>query len=417
MKLLNKHIIFLLENKIIYVLIIIPLILFIYSCQEKESTSIIDIEHIPATIETKNEIEAGELIRLNINSTTSSQLYLILTNRLGTSILEINNLNFTLPIIYSETSGVLWLELFTHHKLLDSKKIKINPKEAILDITSFIGPKSIITTQKEPCMLISIPVDTFDNPVKDKSIAVHKMLRPNNQLERYEIKTEHLISHHTFYAQEKTGKTLIGIRCDKANSIEKYVDEEPGWPHLISLQKEKNTLIADGKHYSTIRTNIIKDKIGNIVMDGTIVTFLLIDQENRQSQYSSSTIDGIAKIQFKHPTISSKYEIKVFSGNAISDPIYLQFESNINEFPIQYKNNSKSILIGPITTYLDQFIPDGSEIKITIIQNNKTIYEKINQTDKGKFRLELDELFISNNKINIEVSYSDINIRKNLILE
>ncbi len=409
------------KHSILYhsILFLITSLIFVSSCQKKqeETKEYTKIESLDFS--SPNTLIAGEILTLHLNLSSEKipeNLLLVSTSMVGSDILEIKKKKITLDSIITQKSGILFLELYQEDQLLFEKEITIRPGKAVDKMQSYIGPKSIITTTSEPAMLIAMPTDEFKNPPEENTPNYYKLIRPNKSIEHHEIKINHLISHHTFYSQEKTGKTLCAIQCDQSISKEKYVDEEPGWPHEIKIDNPSFSNLSDGNHFTTIKTNPIKDKIGNLVMDGTIVTFSIINNKNKISQYTGVTVEGVAKIQFKNPIVSEIYKIQALSGNAKSNTIRMIFKSIINNFEIAYIPEQQKIIVGPITTYLGQYVPDGHEVLFRIKEENKKEKNMKAILKDGMAFIPLKELFISSQEFEVLARYSDKTIVKKITL-
>ncbi len=354
----------------------------------------------------KNEIQAGESLEIELSSNKIHEdLLIVYTQMSGSYVFPVESKKIITDTFLTRKSGKLNIRLLAGPHLLDTQEINILPNMGTGKIESYIGPKSILTTTNEPSMLVAIPADEFDNPVTEGTISDFSYIRPNYSKELHQIRMEKLTNHHTFFAQTKTGKTLAGVQCDNGFSDEKYVDEEAGWPLQISLETLPQDLQADGKHYVEIKTKKITDKLGNNVKDGTIVTFSISDKK-QINQYSSVTINGVAKIDFKYPTVNKKYEVIAFCGNVKSNSMSLTFISEINDFDIKYDQVNMNLVIGPVTGTLNQFVPDGSEFKIGVSQASKKKIEITSPAQDGMIEVDLKELFLDKKPTIISVKYA-----------
>ncbi len=409
MKIKKQHII---------IILISSLCLLLFSCNRDKTNpkSYNSINPNDYFFESHDSINAGDDLVIYINKwDDKNEYYLIVNNVLGTEVIDIdkykNENGFKIPSYISQKSGELHLSLYVNHQEAYQKSVYVSPLKAIEFLESYIGPKSILTTTAEPCMLVAMPTDTFNNPMPDGKRIIYNMFRPTLIKQFHKKKIETLISHHTFFATEKTGKTLIGIECDESSSNEKYVDEEPGWAKDISLAPiTKTNLKADGTHYLSIKTEIIYDKLNNIVFDGTIVTFVIYNEETQvYNQYTGITVDGVAKINLKHPFKKTSFKIYAICGRVKSDEIQVNFESGIQNYLVYYDDEQQSIEIGPISGYLNQLVPDGSIIhyKITEKNNLDEYKEGTSRTQKGRSSILIEELFLENGKYLIELQISD----------
>lgn len=83
---------------------------------------------------------------------------------------------------------------------------------------------------------------------------------------------------------------------------------------------------ADGKGLSTLTTAVIKDQFGNIIKNGTLVSFLLKSGYNTLKIYEK-TINGIAQIKCLHPNKAQNFEVLAsINGLAKSNTINITYK-------------------------------------------------------------------------------------------
>ncbi len=61
-----------------------------------------------------------------------------------------------------------------------------------------------------------------------------------------------------------------------------------------------------------------------------------------------------------------------------SNSITLSYKQVIKSFDIIFSKDNRTITVGPLISFMDQMIPDGLQVNLTIFQNNQkteTIYK------------------------------------------
>ncbi len=384
-------------------------ITFIFSCgkQEVDDLSVTDIDTSQYGFSIIESSIAGDDVWINITGdvSKSNDFYFLIFHPLGRHIMDVNENFMQIPKSWTKRSGEYDVEFYHFNQLIEKKKFQVMPREAIGDLNSYIGPKSIITTINEPCMIIGIPTDTFNNPMMDGTQVAYNLQRPGLDIQNRSISIQKLTSNYVFNAQTLNGKTLVGINCNASYSMEKYVDEEPGWPKQIRISPIPKTLKADGKQFVTISTEQIRDALNNIVMDGTQVTFFLLGDDGSTNQFTSLTVDGKSKIFFQHPRKTMTFQVYAVSGNIKSNTIPLAFETNAKEVPMLLLEEDNLIRIGPITSHLQQFIPDGSKIRYAFYQDGQIMREGTVATQKGMTLIRLEDLVLDPGEYIVECEY------------
>jgi len=151
----------------------------------------------------KKEFISGSAIQLNFKNTSKEQIKLIVKNSYGTRILNAsqkeNTINFIIPEYISKVRGNLFWKIISKSNQL-SGSIRILPSEKPKTIETYLGPPSIIAGGKDFTMLVTIPTDKFDNPLKEKTPVNIKtqFLEMSLFLEKKQITLSHI---RTFFLQ------------------------------------------------------------------------------------------------------------------------------------------------------------------------------------------------------------------------
>ncbi len=378
---------------------ILALVLF-FSCGNKEKISDDGVE-IPqhVSIAAPDSVFAGNSFFIDILSSgkswkNSGEVWV--TAALGTYVFPINE-KIEIDSSITKKSGILFIDYRVKDIGYASKKVMIKPREGIGTLPSFVGPKSILTTMKTPAMIIGNTVDEFGNPVAEGTEHQYNLLRPDLSEEQHFIKTKNLLSHYTFYAKEKTGKTLIGITADNARSEERHVDEQPGSTTTAEMEAFTGKLKADGRSFVSLSTEKLLDKLGNSVVDGTLVNFF-VESKNYRDTYTGITVDGRAKFNLRHPEREGIFTVRANCDGITGKTISLEFVSAFKPFNITYNKQEGLLEIGPVYSYLGQLVPDDDEIIYRITNEDNLRINGITETRKGWASISLDELFLDKNK-------------------
>ena len=369
---------------------------------------------------TETEFKAGNTINLMFSTSNTSKPSLYISNSYGSIILkahlENGVLNYLLPKTFSNKTGMINWKLLSDNTPL-SGKLNIHPKQEVTTMETYLGPPSIETGETDYTMLVVIPTDIFDNPLKDSTTVSVKHQFLENESKAI-IYMKNSISYNYIYSKPKTGRILISSECLSKNSKEYDVNVMPAIPTNFTIIYNRNHEYADGNQITTFSTSIIKDKYGNIVSDGTYVDFFITNASNHILKTSGSTINGIAKAKMIHPNHKAYWTVKAFiEGMAESNSISFNFKQVITDFEVDFSDNSKTIIVGPLQSFMKQMIPDGLQVKLHVYQNNIKIKTLLKSSFEGfvTFKLNKDIIPVpSDTNDNIKFVIETANIEKHI---
>lgn len=381
--------------KKIHIVLLLVVLLFFYNVNS------LDIKKEKKTI-IKNKIQksiAGSLIVLEFLS-EEKNLQLYCSNSYATTILEgeysSNTVTFKIPKHICEKRGVLDWKLITEKRILLEDKIVIVPSEEETIIESYSGPPSIIAGGIDFSMLVVIPTDAYDNPVKSATeISInHQFL---NNIKRNTVFTDYLIGWKNIFSYDKSGRILINSVCNGVSSKEITTEVFPSNAIDFKIYASRIHKYADGNQITTFSTSIVKDEYGNIVSDGTHVYFIIEKPNNTFLKTSGNTVNGIATAKMIHPNVKEEWSIYSYiTGIAESDRINLKFTKLFNDFKVNFSKNNRMISIGPLKSFMNQLVPDGFITKLVLKKGDSIIDVKKELTIDGLTNFKLRKDFYEN---------------------
>lgn len=318
---------------------------------------------------------AGDTITLKFEFTGKGNPDLILENSLGTTVIpgirEKDELWYALPTQFTQKSGFCKWQLISNKNISASGIIEISSLERPLKMETYMGPRSIYAGTTDYAMLVNVPTDIYDNPAKDGTpVEIKRQILTNK--ESFETTTEDLISWKRLFSVEKTGRMLVTASAAGSNTKELTVDIYPSQAIGFELYFKRNHEYADGNQIIVFETSMIKDKYGNIITDGTLVTFQVTNKNGLKLKTEGTSINGIAMAQMLHPEIEEKWNVEAYvTGSANSEPILIDFKPAIKSYDVTISEDGRTILVGPILSFMDQLHPDGIPIDIMISNEKK----------------------------------------------
>ena len=352
----------------------------------------------------KNEFVAGEKIILETNIKDKKNIQLFCSNSYGSCIVEpllINGkLTFEIPSFLAQKKGVLSWKVLTKNQTI-SGNIRIIALKKPVVIESYLGPPSIDAGNVDFTMLVVIPVDSLDNPIKNNSKVTvkHQFLKSKKE---ETIFTNKLIGYKNIFAPLKSGRIIISSESFGLNSKEFDVNVMPAIATNFTLFMHRNHEYADGNQITTFYTSVIKDQNDNIVSDGSFVAFFITNKYGNILKTFGTTINGIAKAKMIHPDYEETWKIKAYLiGISESNTLEIGYKKVIESYNVSFSKNNRTIKIGALKSFMNQIIPDGLSVKLSVFKNNVLINELYKESRNGYVEFYLDPNIFENNSYKI----------------
>ncbi|MBL4643558.1 MAG: hypothetical protein JKY44_08210 [Flavobacteriaceae bacterium] len=339
-------------------------------------------------ISSKIHFEAGSKIVLRFSSLEKKNPVLYCSNNYGSTLIKSNTtsskiLSYNIPVHISNKSGTInWRLSGTGSSI--SGHLKIAPKTTVYSMETYLGPPSIEAGGRDFTMLVVIPTDSLDNPLKHETPVLVKHQFLENEIST-EIKTDQLIAYKNIFSPNTSGRMIISSESFGKNSKEYDVNIVPAIPTNFTITAKRNHKYADGNQITSFITSIIKDSLGNIVSDGTYVSFFIRNKKQAILKTFGTTVLGIATAKMIHPDKEAHWTVKAYvEGISESNLITIKYAQVITDFEVKFSTNNRTIKVGPLTSFMNQMIPDGLQVTLTLLKDKRKI-GVITKTSKAGF--------------------------------
>ncbi len=364
----------------------------------------------PSSI-SENSFTAGNTLILEFPNAKNEAPYLYCSNSYGPTLILPNrkekSLQYIVPSHISNKIGTV------NWKVLIAEKewkgiFNITPKDSVASMETYAGPPSINVGGSDHTMLVVIPTEDLDNPVKRGTpVSVNHQFLSNE--EKIQVYTNKLIAYGRIYTEEKSGRFLISSSSSETNSKEFTIDAVPTVPENFTISAEQNHNYADGNQITTFSTSILKDKYGNVVSDGLYVAFFIKNKRGNILKTAGTTIKGIAIARIVHPDYEEEWTVKAYvEGMAESNTIKLAYNASIKDFNIAFSEENRKITIGPLQSFMNQIAPDGLQVQLTVYKNNQQIASFIKTSNKGYVNFYLKTDVVKSDTYEIRIYTSGI---------
>lgn len=362
------------RNLHIHIFIVVALIALLFSCstaskEEEEKTTTYNYS-IKSPID-QVVTNTGILIQFeSFEEEYVDQLEFIISGTYGTTVLPIEmgnkQLKINIPKEITQHAGIINWQLIAGGKTIQNGDFKLfSNLDALKTVENYLGPRSIIANNRDYTMLVSIPVDSLDNLLPDgTNVLMQHQFKGTINKETHQVKAG--FTWQRINSPLTTGRLITGSTLNYISSTELVADVFPDIARPFKIYEDSNHNYADGNEIISIKTDQIKDPNGNVMSDGTIVTFFMTDNFNQRWTTTASTVNGYAFAKALHPEKPSTWTVRgVITGMVESPEIDINFKSILKEIIIQ-KQERNTIIIGPLTSYLGQTVPDGIQVSLKL---------------------------------------------------
>lgn len=387
-------------------LIIIQLLVVSFLAQEKTT------KQSPfSLLSSQKEFIVGDEIVLEFNVKKDTLYSLYCTNSYGSTLIESkaikNKVAFKIPSFLSKKRGVLSWKAINYEKTTFGE-ILISSQQQPTSIETYLGPPSIDAGGLDYTMLVVIPTDSLDNPILDNSKVDVKYQFLKSE-EKVNILTDKLIGHKNIFSPNKSGRMIISSESYGLNSKEFDVNIMPAIATNFEIFMHRNHDYADGNQITTLYTSTIKDKNQNIISDGSYIEFYIKNKEGGILKTAATTINGVAHAKIVHPDFEDVWTVKAyFIGISESNTITINYKKVIEDFNVVFKDNNRTITVGPLESFMGQIIPDGLYVKLSLYKNKKLINALFKESNNGFATFYLDPNIYENDVYNFVIESAGI---------
>jgi len=373
-----------------YKKLIILYILFALGCSSKKEEAPRTLPLKASLVTQKTNYKAGDSIRLVFTADQQSEnIKLHVKNAFGTLLLPYQKQNdqivFILPTNFTRKAGLCFWKLIQENETLLKGNIDIIPMtEKGTNMETYFGPRSITAGDNDYSMLVIAPTDVYDNTVSNGTEVTIKT-QFLEKISDIKVATNNLMAWYNVRSPQKSGRILVTALCNGTTSNELTTIVFPANSTDFKINAIMDHNFADGNQIIKFKSDKIKDEFGNVVSDGTLVTFMIKNQKDAYLYTVGTTIDGVVEARTLHPSAAAIWNVQAYiTGASKSDAINVSFKTAIADYEIYFSKGNRNIDIGPLKSFMKQLVPDGILVQLDIYSSTGEFIEtKKTTTKKG----------------------------------
>lgn len=305
----------------------------------------------------------------------------------------------TLPGEHTRQTGVVTL-LARAGTARGEGQVEIRPNPPADPVQPIVGPRSVAADGEHETMALVVPFDDYGNPVAEGTPLTLRILHPGDVLEQQTLTVTNLLAWGWVRSRTRAGRAVVSASVGDAHGPDATYDEVPTWPAPFGLSASPLNLPADGRQLLTLRTDLIRDRFGNPMIDGTLVTFVVEVAGSEPRFVPAYTVDGAAEAQLQAPTEPGTVTVRATLYGVDSRPLTLSFAAGpaVGTIVVKAQVNARdgfvALSAGPLLAALDQFVPDGTPVEFVLTGPGGAQQQltALSETGRANIELRLSEL-------------------------
>ncbi|MFA0963373.1 hypothetical protein AB9P05_16335 [Roseivirga sp. BDSF3-8] len=306
-------------------------------------------------------------------------LQLMIEHAFGLQILHSvpveNRAVFMLPLSLSRKAGVLSVQLLSRGQSLHHRTLRILPDTSHRGaLEAYAGPKHLITDHEDHTMVVVSLLDSMDNPYPPGAL-VNYLLMAKGEVQSGERPTGVLHSYMRMKAPVKAGYGSITIRADTVSHTTFRVNFYANDPEDFRIMAEREHGYADDKQLISLTTDMLQDRHGNVVGNGTIVHFLITNSEGARTMAVGRATEGRAEVKMPAPAYPTTWQIRaeVPYYATSSEDLTLDFKASLTGYPLHYTPVTRRLTIGPVRGFTGHYLADATPVKVRVLTQDDTV--------------------------------------------
>ena len=275
--------------------------------------------------------------------------------------------------------------------------IHIAPLPDVQTLLPVVVPRSIVAGGADYSLLTVLATDALGNPMANDTPLQVLAHYPNviTPTEATTITIQNQLAWLRLPSQNNAGSLRLGVQAiNPSGSVaygpERLVRVVPRRAKDFRLSTSSQVLLADGYSLIEILSNPLLDMYDNVLLDGTSGQAVVIEADGTRRMIPFQVREGRAKFSLQTPASAGSLSVQAFIGEAQSEQLNLAFAPALAMAPFtiatQFTANDYQlqVTIAPLLSYLGQFVPDGTPVRLWVTQPNGTPNEYIVPAEQGQ---------------------------------
>jgi hypothetical protein len=263
-------------------------------------------------------------------------------------------------VTFRATAGTL-------HAASESRITAGEPADPLLPL---VGPRNIAADGEAEAMAVVLPADQYGNPAEAGAPVTFRVRMPSsanaaeNPVDTYAALSDGIVAYSRIRSRLRAGTLAVSATAGNAYSPERSLEAVPGLPARLEVIAHTAEGVADGRTLFDVQTNQLLDANGNIILDGTLVQFIVLSKDGAKRVLAAQTIAGRASLAIQAPLDPMTMTVAAVLAGVQSPAVTIEFlrPNRTQQLPVTINATDGifEIRVGPVLGDVQQYIPDGT---------------------------------------------------------
>lgn len=232
--------------------------------------------------------------------------------------------------------------------------IDVRPGPVEDAVQTVVGARTIVADDADLAMAVAIPVDAWGNaPLDGTPVTVHRV-RPNGVTEQSSVQVGGLLAWAEMFSGTVAGTGRVWTSLEQSEEVvgpATSLVEVPAPPRRFGLRLvgTVGAPVADGRSLIEVRTPVLRDRFGNVQLDGTAVTVTWTGTEGAGSTVAT-TVGGIARVVLQAPSRPGRIVVRATSRGTRSGALRVDLGAAVDALPAvgRWRDGLLEVTVGPL---------------------------------------------------------------------
>lgn len=308
----------------------------------------------------------------------TSEMVLVLQHAFGVQVVagtpDNGQVRFDLPSAITNKSGEVSAILYAGGEELHSRSLQIVPDVSRPGlIEAYCGPKHLVTDRNDNTMVVASVLDSLDNPFPESTETVYTLTSRGRPTQK-KVATGPLHSFTRFMAPDIEGYGTLTVTSDTLSHTAFRIDFYANDPVDFRIACLREHDYADSEQLVTLETEVMRDRHGNVIGNGTIVHFMIENTEGARTMAVARAVEGRAACRMPapaHPTVwRVRAEVPYYAKS--SNVLSVTFRPSLRDYPVRVDMAQGTLLVGPVTGYMGQYLADATPVQVEVSDSQHT---------------------------------------------
>lgn len=317
-------------------------------------------------VEAPTSVDAGAVVPVVVDAMDGRPQVLRVTSGVATELVDVpagdGRVEVELPARLTEVAGLLTVTPVGHPGA--AVHVEVLPGVAVDPAAPLVGQRSVVVGEQD-AMVTVVPTDRLGNTITAGLPVTVTARRPDGAQDAYTTATDGMLAWTWVPSGLFAGRTMLGVEAGAARGPAADLVEVPAAPREVVATVEGGVPPADGRSTFTVRTEELRDRFGNLLLDG-IHADVLVDGPTGRSAIAAQVVGGRVTALVVVPDEAAVLRVVVRVDGTESVPLDVAVRRATDGLAASAEARDGRILVqvGPVLDPRGAYLPDGTVVSV-----------------------------------------------------